>query len=174
MRDRLGRLPELINRDNRRSVWIHAVSVGEVLTARSLLRDIRLAYPAHRVFVSTTTSTGQQVARQLGDAVDGVFYAPLDLVPFVTRALDRILPDLVMFVDTEIWPNWVRACRRRGVKTVIVNARVSDQSYRGYRLVRFFMRRVLQDVDRVCAQTKIWGDRFVDSRAAAGTTGGDG
>ena len=87
VRDRLGRLPELINRDHRRSVWIHAVSVGEVLTARSLLRDIRLAYPAHRVFMSTTTSTGQQVARQLGDAVDGVFYAPLDLVPFVTRAL---------------------------------------------------------------------------------------
>ena len=162
VRDRFGRLPEPINRDHRRSVWIHAVSVGEVLTARSLLRDIRLAYPAHGVFVSTTTSTGQQVARQLGDAVDGVFYAPLDLVPFVTRALDRIRPDVVMFVDTEIWPNWVRACRRRGAKTIIVNARVSDQSYRGYRLVRFFMRRVLQDVDRVCAQTKIWGDRFVD------------
>ncbi len=162
LRDRFGRLPEPINCDHRPSVWIHAVSVGEVLTVRSLLLDVRAAYPAHRVFVSTTTSTGQQVARQLGDLVDGVFYAPLDLAPFVARALDRIRPDLVMFVDTEIWPNWLRTCRRRGVKTTIVNARLSDQSYRGYRLVRFFMRRVFQHVDRVCAQTEAWGRRFVD------------
>ena len=160
--DRFGRLPDPINRDHHPSIWIHAVSVGEVLTARSLLHDVRRAYPRHRVFVSTTTSTGQQVAQQLDDDVDAVFYAPLDFAPFVTRSLDRLRPDLVMFVDTEIWPNWLRACRRRGVKAVIVNGRLSDQSYRGYRLIRPFMRRVLEDVDRVCAQTEAWGARFVD------------
>lgn len=162
IRDRFGQLPDPINQDHRRSVWIHAVSVGEVFTARSLFRDLRQAYPTHQLFVSTTTSTGQQVARQLGDDLDGVFYAPLDFTSFVTRALDRIRPDLVIFVDTEVWPNWLRACRRRGVKTAIVNGRVSSRSYRGYRLVRFFMRRVLRDVDCVCAQTESWGSRFID------------
>ena len=159
--DRLGRVPESVNPRHERSVWIHAVSVGEVLAARSLLRDLRETYPSHRLLVSTTTVTGQQVARELGDAVDGVFYAPLDLPPFVTRTLDRAAADLVVFVDTEIWPNWLRACRRRGVKTLIVNGRISDRSYARYRLGSGFMRRVLEDVDRVCAQTEGWGRRFV-------------
>ena len=160
--DRVGRIPETVNPDHRRSVWIHAVSVGEVLAARSLLSDLRRSYPYHRLLLSTTTVTGQQVARELGDDVDGTFYAPLDFPPFVARTLDRVAADLMVFVDTEIWPNWLRACRRRGVKTVIVNGRISDRSYRGYRLGRGFMRRVLQDMDRVCAQTETWGRRFVD------------
>ena len=127
-----------------------------------LLNALRRAYPAHRLLLSTTTATGQEVAEQLGDAVDGVFYAPLDVPPFVTRSLDRIAPDLVIFVDTEIWPNWLRGCRRRGVRTVIVNGRISDRSHRGYRLGRPFMKRVLGDLDHVCAQTETWGHRFVD------------
>lgn len=160
--DRLGRLPAAINHDRRRSVWIHAVSVGEVLAARTLLGDVRRAYPDHAVFVSTTTVTGQHVARQLGDRVDGVFYAPIDWMPCVTRALDRLRPDLMLFVDTELWPNWLLACRRRGIATAVVNGRISDRSYRTYRLARFFMRRVLHDLDRVCAQTATWGARFID------------
>jgi 3-deoxy-D-manno-octulosonic-acid transferase len=138
------------------------VSVGEVLAARSLLDALRQAYPAHCLLLSTTTATGQEVAEQLGDAVDGVFYAPLDIPPFITRSLNRITPDLVIFVDTEIWPNWLRACRRRGVRTIIVNGRISDRSYCGYRLGRPFMKRVLGDLDHVCAQTEMWGHRFVD------------
>ena len=160
--DRLGRVPDSINPSHLRSIWIHAVSVGEVLAARSLLKAFRHAYPTHRLLLSTTTATGQEVAEQLGDAVDGVFYAPLDFPPFVARSLDRIAPDLVVFVDTEIWPNWLRACRRRGVKSVIVNGRISDRSYRGYRLGRTLLPRVLADLDHVCAQTETWGRRFVD------------
>ena len=160
--DRLGGVPDSINPSHTRSIWIHAVSVGEVLAARSLLSDLRQAYPAYRLLLSTTTATGQEVAEQLGDAVDGVFYAPLDVPPFVARSLDRIAPDLVIFVDTEIWPNWLRGCRRRGVRTVIVNGRISDRSYRGYRLGRPFMKRVLGDLNYVCAQTETWGRRFVD------------
>ncbi len=160
--DRLGRVPECVNPGHARSVWIHAVSVGEVLAARSLLRDLRETYPTHRLLLSTTTVTGQQVARDLGDAVDGTFYAPLDLPPFVARTLDRAAADLVVFVDTEIWPNWLRACRRRGVKTLIVNGRISERSYGRYRFGRWFMRRVFEDVDRVCAQTDAWGRRFLD------------
>ena len=159
--DRLGRPPADVNPDRRPSIWIHAVSVGEVLAARALVGRLRERYPAHRLLVSTTTTTGQHVARQLGPAVDAVFYAPLDFPPCVAGTLGRAAPELLVLVDTEVWPNLLRACRRRGVRTLIVNGRISDRSYRGYRLVRGFMRRALAGVDRVCAQNDLWGRRFV-------------
>ena len=162
LRDRVGRLPAGVNPGRRRSIWIHAVSVGEVLAARSLVAELRDAYPRHRLLMSTTTATGQHVARQSGRAVDAVFYAPLDMARFVARALDRVAPDMLVLIDTEIWPNLLRACRRRGVKTVLVNGRLSDRSYRRYRLVRPFMRRVLGGLDHLCVQNRAWRRRFRD------------
>ena len=144
------------------------MSVGEALAARPLLRAVRAAYPDHRLVLSTTTVTGQRVARGFGDEVDAVFYAPLDFAPCVVRTLDRIAPDLLAVVDTELWPNLLRTCRRRGVRTLMVNGRLSDRSYRGYRLARGFMRRVLADVERVCVQTGTWGRRFVAIGAPPG------
>ena len=162
IRERCGRLPASINPDHQRSIWIHAVSVGEVLVGCRLIAGLREAYPDHRLLMSTTTVTGQRVARALDDAVDGTFYFPFDLPPFIARALDRVAPDLVIVIDTEIWPNFLRACRRRGVKTVLANARLSVRSYRGYRLARPFMHRVLGDLEWVCAQTESWRQRFVE------------
>ena len=161
LRERFGRLPAAVNPDRRPSIWVHAVSVGEALAARPLLRALRAAYPEHRLIVSTTTATGQRVARGFGGDVDAVCYAPFDFPWFVNRALDRIAPALLLVVDTEIWPNLLRACRRRGVGALIVNGRLSDRSFRRYRLVRGGMRRVLADVGRVCAQTEEWARRFV-------------
>ena len=160
--DRFGHISDAINPDHEPSIWIHAVSVGEVLAARALLEGLRQHYPNHRLVLSTTTVTGREVAEQLQHSVDSVFYAPLDFSRFVTRALDRVVPEMVIFIDTEIWPNWLLACRRRGVRTVIVNARISDRSYRRYRLVQPFMKRALANLDFVCAQTQRWGQRFVE------------
>lgn len=159
--ERFGRLPVAVNPEHRRSIWIHAVSVGEALAARALVVRLRDAYPGHRLIMSTTTATGQEVARGFGTLLDATFYAPFDLPPCVAGTLDRAAPDVLIVVDTEIWPNLLRACQRRGVKTVLVNGRVSDRSFRGYRTVRWFMRRVLGDLDRICAQTKTWSRRFV-------------
>ena len=161
LRERFGRLPVAVNPERRPSIWLHAVSVGEALAARPLLRALRSAYPEHRLVVSTTTATGQRVARGFDGEVDAVCYAPFDFPPFVNRALDRIAPQLLLVVDTEIWPNLLRACRRRGVGVLIVNGRLSDRSFRRYRLVRCCMRRVLADVGHVCAQTGAWARRFV-------------
>ncbi len=161
LRERFGRLPDAVNPDRRPSIWVHAVSVGEALAARPLLRELRGAYPAHRLVLSTTTATGRRVARGFGRDVDAVCHAPFDFPPFVARALDRIAPELFLVVDTEIWPNLLRACRRRGVGAMIVNGRLSDRSFRRYRLARGCMRRVLADVGRVCAQTEEWARRFV-------------
>ena len=162
IQDRIGNLRPNLNPHHTRSIWIHAVSVGEVLAARSLLHSLRRIYPTHRLLLSTVTASGQQVASGLGDSIDGRFYAPFDFSPCVSSALDRVAPDLLILIDTEIWPTLLHVCQRRGVKTVIVNGRMSKQSYCGYRCVRWFMRRVLNNLDRVCAQTKLWGTRFVD------------
>ncbi len=162
VKQRFGRLPVGVNRHRTASIWIHAVSVGEVLASRPLIRALRTAYPGHRLLMSTTTTTGQDVAQQFGSELDATFYAPFDFTPVVGLVLDQIVPELLIVVDTEIWPNLFRACRKRGVRTMLVNGRLSDRSYSRYRLVRFFMKKVFEDVDHVCAQTPNWAQRYVD------------
>ena len=161
LRERLGRLPAGIDPAGRPSIWVHAVSVGEVQAARTLLPGLRDRYPGHRLWLSTTTQTGRAVAAGI-DAVDGLFYFPLDLPRAVDRVLDRVRPALFVAVDTELWPNLLRRCARRGVRTMLVNGRISDRSYPRYRLARRFFRRVLAGVDRFCAQSDESARRLVD------------
>jgi 3-deoxy-D-manno-octulosonic-acid transferase len=159
---RMGYLPVTFNLDGDESIWIHAVSVGEALTARALIADLRERYPALRIFLSTTTLTGQQVARTRLQGVDAVFFFPFDLPPFVNRTLRLVKPRLFIMMETEIWPNLLRACRRRGVKTVLVNGRISSRSYPRYKVARGLFRRVLADVDRFCMQSDESARRIVD------------
>ena len=125
---RMGYLPVSFNMDAERSIWIHAVSVGEVLTARPLAKDLKARYPRLKVFLSTTTMTGQALARRSVPDVDEVFYFPFDLSIFVRRTLDLVKPRLFVMMETEIWPNLLRECKRRDVKTAIVNGRLSQRS----------------------------------------------
>ena len=159
--ERWGRLPAAINPRGVPSIWIHAVSVGEVLATGVLIQALRDRYPDHPLWLSTTTQTGRTAATGL-DGVDGLFYFPFDLSPVVARVLDRVRPQLFVMVDTELWPNLLRHCTRRGVKTVLVNGRISDRSYPRYRLVRPFFRHVLAGVDRCCAQNEESGRRLID------------
>ena len=159
---RMGYLPVTFNLDGDESIWIHAVSVGEALTARALIADLRERYPALRIFLSTTTLTGQQVARTRLQGVDAVFFFPFDLPPFVNRTLRLVRPRLFIMMETEIWPNLLRACRRRGVKTMLVNGRISSRSYPRYKVARGLFRRVLADVDRFCMQSDESARRIVD------------
>ncbi|MBM3820794.1 MAG: 3-deoxy-D-manno-octulosonic acid transferase [Acidimicrobiia bacterium] len=149
---RLGYLPVSFNLDGDESIWVHAVSVGEVLAARPLISELRRRYPKLRLFLSTTTLTGQQLARRNVSDVDAVFYFPFDWAFTARRTLNLVKPRLFVMVDTEIWPNLLRECRRRGVRTVLVNGRISYRSFPRYRLIRPFFRRVLADVDRFCVQ----------------------
>ena len=165
---RMGYLPVSFNMDGEQSIWIHAVSVGEVLTARPLARDLRTRYPRLRLFLSTTTMTGQAVARRHLPEVDEVFYFPFDLGVFVRRTLDLVRPRLFIMMETEIWPNLLRECRKRGVKTAIVNGRLSQRSYPRYRLVRGFMKGVMEEVDSFCVQSEESARRFIDLGANPG------
>lgn len=159
---RLGYLPVSFNLDGDESIWIHAVSVGEVLTARALLPELRVRYPRLRIFLSTTTMTGQEIAKNNLQYVDAVFYFPFDFGFIVRRTLRLVKPRLFIMMETEIWPNLLRACHRSGVKTMLVNGRISSRAYPRYRLARWFFRPVLQHIDRFCMQSDESARRIID------------
>ena len=161
LRQRLGYLPVSFNLDGDESIWVHAVSVGEVLAARSVIAQLRQRYPRLRLFLSTTTRAGQELARRNVGEADDVFYFPFDWAFSARRTLDVVKPRLFVMIETEIWPNVLRECRRRGVKTVLVNGRISYRSFPRYRLIRSFFRRVLEDIDRFCVQGEEAARRLV-------------
>ena len=150
--ERLGYLPPSLNEAGDDSIWIHAVSVGEVLAAAPLMSEMRRRYPQLRLFLSTTTLTGQRLAQQGAVDVDGVLYFPFDWAFCVRRTLNRLKPRLFVMIDTEIWPNLLRECRRRGIPTVLANGRISSRSFSRYRMIRPLFRHVLTDINRVCVQ----------------------
>jgi 3-deoxy-D-manno-octulosonic-acid transferase len=167
LRQRLGFLPISFNIDGEESIWIHAVSVGEALTARALAADLKARYPRLRLFLSTTTIAGQQVARRSLANVDAVFYFPFDWSFTSRRTLHLVRPRLFIMMETEIWPNLLRLCRAGGVRTLVVNGRISSRSHPRYRLIRPFFARVLADIDRFCVQNDESARRLIDLGADA-------
>jgi 3-deoxy-D-manno-octulosonic-acid transferase len=140
-----------------RAIWIHAVSVGEVLAAKPLVDGLKLRFPGRPIFVSTTTETGQRLARERLASVDGIFYFPLDWVVPVRRALRTIRPAVVIVMETEIWPNFLREARRRNVPVVFANARISEKSFARFKRWEFligpFFAETLQDAALFLPQT---------------------
>ncbi len=148
-------------RMERPGIWIHAVSVGEVQAAGPLVRRLLKKYPELPVCITTTTPTGsRRVAELFEDAVVHV-YAPYDIPPAVERFLDRVRPRVALFIETEIWPNILRACRERGIATVLANARLSARSAAGYARLGRFARSVIGDLSVIAAQTSEDARRFI-------------
>jgi len=160
-RERLGNLGEDFPQpasQMRGGIWLHAVSVGEVQAAIPLARELKRRFPGRPLLVSTTTDTGQQMARQKMDFADGFFYFPLDWRGPVRRLLQTLRPALAVVVETEIWPNFLRECRRAGVPVVFVNGRISTRSFGRYRLLQNvapdFVADVLHDAELFLMQTE--------------------
>lgn len=150
-----------------RSFWIHAVSVGEVLAARALIAPLKERFPDAQVFVSATTITGHAVARSSLRGVDGVFYAPFDWVGPVRRTLRRLRPELLVLMETEIWPNLIHEAKQHGARVALVNGRLSPRSFSRYRRIRAFMARVLSDVDLFLMQGEAHAQRVRELGAPA-------
>lgn len=151
-----GRLPDHLPQGG---IWLHAVSLGEVRAATSLIAALQARWPDLPLVVSTTTETGARAARAAGVRH---FYAPYDYRWVMRRILRRLQPRLVIVMETELWPNWVAAAAERGVPVAIVNARLSDRSYRAYR--RFggrLLQGTLAQIALICAQSEADRDRFV-------------
>jgi 3-deoxy-D-manno-octulosonic-acid transferase len=154
IRERLGAVPQRVSEGARpEGTWIHAVSVGEVLAVSRLAEELLKAHPERQVFVSTTTATGQQLARKrMGET--RAFYMPLDFGFALRPYLRRLQPSLVVLAETEFWPNLLHLAKRSGARLAIVNARISDRSFPRYRRFGWFFRRVLKNVDLFLAQTE--------------------
>jgi 3-deoxy-D-manno-octulosonic-acid transferase len=134
-------------------IWIHAVSVGEVLAALPLAKQLKQQFPGKPLIVSTTTATGQRLARERFDFADGFLYFPFDWTWVVRRVLRAVSPSCIVILETEIWPNFLREANREGVLVIFVNGRISDRSMRRYKrflsslgfALKGFFRKVLSD-----------------------------
>ena len=154
LRERLGHVPARVLDavGSRPVIWVHAVSVGEVLAASRLIADLEARAPSYRVLVSTTTRTSQELARKkFGD--DRVFYFPLDFNWAVRRYLAAFRPALVVLLETEFWPNFLAACRRNRIPVAVVNGRISDRSYPRYLRLRSLWKKILSGISFALAQT---------------------
>src|SRR5689334_11746082 len=146
-------------------IWIHAVSVGEVLAVSGLVEKLQSRLAGHRVVVSATTDTGQKLACQrFGE--QNVFYFPLDFAFAIRPYLKVLKPQLVIMAETEFWPNFLRLSHASGARVAVVNARISDRSLPGYRRFKVLLQRVLQHVDLFLTQTEEDQRRLVEIGAA--------
>jgi 3-deoxy-D-manno-octulosonic-acid transferase len=148
-KERLGIIPpEVLQKlSTHPRIWIHAVSLGEVRVAAALVKALEQVVPGCSVILSTFTKSGRDLAEKIFEGKIPVIYAPLDFVGSVHKALMTIQPDAMVFLETEIWPNWLRLSRRMGVRTAMINGRISLRSFKRYSKIRFFFREVLGDLD---------------------------
>lgn len=162
-KERLGWLPTSVQPDSRgdgrETIWLHAVSVGEFLAARALTDKLQAGLPAYRLVVSTTTRTGQRLARAASNSFDATFYFPFDWKFSVRRALDRVKPSIVIILETELWPNFLSECRRRDVIVILANGRISERSFRRYAFVRSLIRRAISDFSLMIMQSEADAER---------------
>src|SRR6267142_1120573 len=153
LRQRLGGVPSsLAARPDKRTIWVHAVSVGEVVASSAVIEALQREFPNHRVVVSTTTDTGQKLAaHRFG--TENVFHFPLDFAFAIRPYLAALRPELVVVAETEFWPNFLRLAKRSGARVAVINCRISDRSLPGYKRFHFWLPKVLANVDRFLAQT---------------------
>ena len=171
----LGKAPERPSTDGGgKRVWLHAVSVGEVNLLGVLIAELRRRHPEWELVVSTTTKTGYDLARSKYGDEHAVFYCPLDFSWAADAAMRRVRPDLLVLAELELWPNLIDAAKRHGAHVAIVNGRLSENSFKGYRRLGSLVRRTLAQVDAIAAQDDGTAERFVALGAkpqAASVTG---
>lgn len=163
MRERLGFLPKgsLISLRQRRAIWFHAASMGEVGVVATVVPEVRKAKPNRAIVVSTMTTTGYQRAKQLIQDADLIFHAPLDVPIIIQSILHRLNPVALILTETEMWPNLILEARKFGSHIALINGRISPRSFHCYRLMRKFMSQVLAKFDLFCMQTSEDRDRII-------------
>jgi 3-deoxy-D-manno-octulosonic-acid transferase len=165
--ERLGAVPQrLRDSEGRETIWVHAVSVGEVLAVSRLVEELKARQPGWRVVVSTTTDTGQKLARQRFGVQD-VFYLPLDLSFAVKNYLHALQPKLLVLAESEFWPNLLHCAKQMGVGVAVVNTRVSNRSLPRYMRFRGLLRHVMRNIDIFLAQSQEDARRLIEIGAPA-------
>jgi len=153
LRQRMGGVPSsLVAHQKKRAIWVHAVSVGEVVASSAVVEALQRAFPSHRVVVSTTTDTGQKLAAHRFGA-ENVFHFPLDFAFAIRPYLAALRPELVVVAETEFWPNFFRLAKRSDARVAVINCRISDRSLPGYKRFSFWLPKVLDNIDLFLPQT---------------------
>ncbi|MGD0336694.1 MAG: 3-deoxy-D-manno-octulosonic acid transferase [Candidatus Omnitrophota bacterium] len=163
---RLGFLPKGLSLH--RPIWIHAVSVGEVMAVKGLIEGLRSSYPEKRIVISTVTSTGNKIARSIAKEGDFVTYLPFDISFIVRKVIRRLNPALFIIAETELWPNLISCLDRNGIPAITVNGRISDSSFAGYLSVKFFIRPIFRKIKLFCVQSQRDKERLLLLGALAG------
>jgi 3-deoxy-D-manno-octulosonic-acid transferase len=157
LRERLGECPR--REGSRPCIWIHGVSVGEIRAARTLVEALERELPEFEIVLSTTTGTGQEVARHTYPGKQ-VIYFPIDFSWSVAKVFRAVRPDVVILVELEIWPNFLQEAHRRRIPVALINGRISAKSFRGYRLVRGWLFDPIGKIGQFFVQTERYAERF--------------
>lgn len=172
--DRMNRSAEVIKKglsnfltSEPKTVWIHAVSVGEVIASVPFIQEMMKTIPSVNVILTTVTDTGQKVAKERLSGSARIFYIPFDLPFCVRKFIKEMRPSLYISIETEIWPNLFLLLKKVGIPVLIMNGRISDNSFKGYRWIRFFMKRIFNAVDLFCMQEDLYAERIKNLGAPA-------
>ena len=166
---KLGRVRKKVKRviHGTRPIWVHAVSVGEVMAAHPLIRELKKKYPGRKLILSTVTVTGNYTARQRVPEADAVFFFPFDYPWIVRRVIRKINPVIVLVAETELWPNFFRELTRAGIPSAVINGRISGSSYKNYLKFKSFFKQVFGQVTLFCMQSGEDAARIKDIGALA-------
>ncbi len=159
VKERTGLFDIPIN-NKKPSIWIHAVSVGEVISSVAFIRQLKESYPETEIIVSTVTDTGQKVAKERISDIARIIYIPFDATFFIKKALDFLKPLLMIIMETELWPNIIKELKRRNIPVMLINGRISEKSYKGYKKIGFFMKDIMSNIDTFCMQNEIYAERI--------------
>ena len=160
LREKLGLFNSSLITHHSSLIWVHAVSVGEVMAASPLLKEIRERYPSKEIILSTITDTGQKVAREKAPGATKIIYLPFDIPLILNSVVKKARPEILIIIETELWPNMFRVFRENGIPVVLFNGRISERSFRGYKKISFFMRKVLSHVNLFGMQSEEYADRI--------------
>lgn len=159
--ERTGAVPVPRKAKGQKRVWVHAVSVGEVIAAMPILRELRAQEPEWEIVLSVTTSSGHQTAREKASGLfDHLIYAPIDVPRFTTFAVAKVNPDVLAIMETELWPNLLWTAKAYQKQTVLINGRISDRSFPRAKRLRWLYRSVLRNVDACLMQTETDAERI--------------
>ena len=148
-------LPENYDK-SKKTIMIHGVSVGEIVSLEKLIRKVKEEFPNHNLVITTGTKTGQETAiKKMGDVADFITYFPLDIKFFVEKFLDKINPDVILIAETEIWPIFIYNAKKRNIKTYIINGRMSDESFKMYKILKPFFKNILPMYSGIFVQSEI-------------------
>jgi len=168
LKQRLGLLDEGAKRlRGGKVIWAHAASVGEVVGLGNLVKAVKSECPGYHFVISTLTSTGQAMARKIIPDGRAFIYFPLDFSCIAGRVLDAVKPKMFIITETELWPNFIKGAKERNIPIVLANGRISIFSFRSYKMVKFFMRKVLQNIDLFIMQTQADAERIISLGAPA-------